>query len=131
MGQMNLDIAREEMVNTQKSYDIIKNKVDAGLAAMEELYQAELNLATSKSSVQDQEVSFENAKDQLKLYLGMDLFEDILVLADVTANPVPIDLNKAIENGLKSRMELRQREIDIETSQFQMIQTKALNEFAG
>ncbi len=131
MSQMNLDIARDELANTQKSYDIISNKVDAGLAAKEELYQAELNLATSKSSVQDAEVSFENNKDQLKLYLGMDLFEDILVLADVSANPVKVDLEQAINTGLKLRMELRQREIDIETSQFAMIETKALNEFKG
>lgn len=131
MAQKNLAIAQEELTNTQKSYDIIKNKVDAGLAAKEEFYQAELNLATSKSTLQNNEVNFENAKDQLKLYLGMDLYEDILVLADVEANPVKVDLDKAIENGLDSRMELRQREIDIETSQFAMIETKSLNEFRG
>ncbi len=131
MAQKNLAIAKEELTNTQKSYDIIKNKVDAGLAAKEEFYQAELNLATSKSTLQNNEVNFENAKDQLKLYLGMDLYEDILVLADIEANPVKVDLDKAIENGLDSRMELRQREIDVETSQFAMIETKSLNEFRG
>ncbi|MEN8117348.1 MAG: TolC family protein [Bacteroidota bacterium] len=131
MSQMNLTIAKEELQNTQKSYDIIVNKVDAGLAAREELYQAELNLATSKSTLQNSEVTFENAKDQLKLYLGMDLFEDILILADIGANPIPVDLDKAIDNGLNSRMELRQREIDIESSQFALIQTKSLNEFRG
>jgi outer membrane protein TolC len=131
MAQKNLEISQEELQNTQKSYDIIKNKVDAGLAAREELYQAELNLATSKSSLQNSEVSFENAKDQLKLYLGMDLYQDILVLADYSVNPVPVDLDKAIQNGLDSRMELRQREIDIENSQFDLIQTKSLNEFRG
>ncbi|MGC9352307.1 MAG: TolC family protein [Mariniphaga sp.] len=131
MTQMNLNIAREELNNTQKSYEIIKNKVDAGLAAMEELYQAELNLATSKSSLQDRQVAFENAKDQLKLYLGMDLYTDFSILADVSANAVPVDLEKAIETGLASRMELRQREIDIESSQFDLIRTKSLNEFRG
>lgn len=131
MSQMNLTIAKEEVANTQKSYEIIVNKVDAGLAAKEELYQAELNLATSKSSLQNNEVMFENAKDQLKLYLGMDLFDDIVILADISANPVPINLDTAINSGLNSRMELRQREIDIETSQFDLIQTKSLNEFRG
>jgi len=131
MAQMNLSIAREELTNTQKSFEIIKNKVEAGLAAREELYQAELNLSQSNSSVQNRQVSFENAKDQLKMYLGMDLFEDILVIADVEAEPVKVDLQQAIDNGLKSRMELRQREIDLETSQFDMIRTKAMNEFNG
>ncbi len=131
MSQMNLNIARDELTNTQKSYEIIKNKVDAGLAAMEELYQAELNLATSKSTLQDRQVAFENAKDQLKLYLGMDLFEDFTVMADVNANPVDVDLQQAIDNGLLSRMEIRQREIDVETSQFEMIRTRSQNEFRG
>jgi len=54
-----------------------------------------------------------------------------MVIADVEANPVKVELQKAIDNGLKSRMEIRQREIDVETSQFDMIRTKALNEFNG
>lgn len=131
MAQMNLSIAKEEVVNTQKSYDITVNKVDAGLAAKEELYQAELNLATSKSSLQNSKVTFENAKDQLKLYLGMDLFKDIMILADISANPVTVNLDTAINSGLNSRMELRQREINVETSEFDLIQTKSLNEFKG
>jgi outer membrane protein len=131
MAQMNLSIAREELTNTEKSFEIIKNKVEAGLAAREELYQAELNVATANSSLQNSQVTFENAKDQLKMYLGMDLFEDILVYADVEASAVPVDLEKAINSGLKSRMELRQREIELETSQFDMIRTKSLNEFSG
>ncbi|VAW22021.1 putative outer membrane lipoprotein silC precursor [hydrothermal vent metagenome] len=131
MAQMNKSIAKDELANTQKSYDIIKNKVEAGLAAKEELYQAELNLATAKSTLQNREVDYENAKDRLKLNIGMDLMEDVMVLADVAANPVPVDLQKAIAHGLSSRMELRQREIDIESSQFELIRTKALNEFRG
>lgn len=131
MAQMNLTIAREELANTEKSYEIIKNKVDAGLAAREELYQAELNLATANSGLQNSQVTFENTKDQLKMYLGLDLFEDILVYADVEAVAVPVDLDRAIESGLTSRMELRQREIEVETAQFDMIRTKALNEFSG
>lgn len=131
MSQMNLNIAHEELKNTENSFNIIQNKVDAGLAAREELYQAELNLATAKSSLQNAEVSYENAKDQLKLYLGMDLYEDFSILANVAANPVPVELETAIESGLASRMELRQREIDIETSQFDLIRTRSLNEFRG
>ncbi len=131
MAQRNLDIAKDELENTQKSYEIIENKVEAGLAAKEELYQAELNLATARSSLQNQEVVLENAKDQLKLYLGMDLYTEFSILANVAVNPVPVDLEKAIETGLKLRMELRQREIDIQSSQFELIRTKSMNEFRG
>jgi outer membrane protein TolC len=63
----------------------------------------------------------------------MDIYSDFVILnIDIsTQEPISVNLEQAIENGLKNRMELRQREIDIENSQFTMIQTKAQNEFSG
>lgn len=131
LAQMNLEIAKEELENTQKSFDIIKNKVDAGLSAVEQLYQAELNLSTSKSNLYNSRVNLENAKDEFKLFLGMDLSEELFVMADVTADSVGVDLEKAVSHGLASRMEIREREIEIENSQFQLVRTKSMNEFKG
>jgi len=48
--QMRLQIAQEEWENQKINYEIIKNKVEGELSRLEELYQAELNLASSKSS---------------------------------------------------------------------------------
>jgi len=129
--QMSLQIAQEEYANQQASYEIIKNKVEGGLSRLEELYQAELNLASSSSSVQNAEVALLNAKDQLKITLGVDINEDLMVLSNVNVDAVPIDLNEAIKYGLENRLELRQREIDIENAQFSLIRTQAINEFRG
>lgn len=131
LAQLSYEISKTEFANTEKSYEITKNKVSAGIAAQEELYQAELNFATAKSSLNNSQVSLENTKDQFKQYIGMDILEEVAVMTDVKLNPVSVDLNKAIEYGLKSRMELRQREIEVESSQFALIRTKAQNEFKG
>jgi outer membrane protein TolC len=131
MAQMSLSIRQDENNNTQKSYEIIKNKVDAGLAAKEQLFQAEVNLETSKSSLASSRVSLESAKDQFKQYIGMDIFEEISVMTDVAVAPIEVDGKKALEHGLASRMELRQRQISIENSQFDLISVKAQNEFRG
>jgi outer membrane protein TolC len=131
MAQMSLTISEDELANTEKSFEITKNKVEAGLAAQEELYQAELNFATAKSNVQNQRVNLENAKDLFKQYIGMDIYEEISVMANVATTPVDVDIKRAIDYGLASRMELRQREINIESSQFDLITTRALNEFRG
>ena len=131
MAQSNLSISQEELVNTKKNYDIIYNKVEADLSAKEELFQAELNLASAESSVEDAMVSLENAKDQLKQKLGISLDEDLAVFTEVNVEKVNINLNEAIANALNSRLEIRQREITTERLDFQMIQTKALNEFKG
>jgi len=130
-NRMSLQIGMEEYENQKKSYEIIKNKVDAGISAMEELYQAELNLATSKSNMENQQVILENSLDTIKNLIGISLFDDISVTADITHRPVEVDLQKAIDHGLKNRKELRQRKISIENSQFNLIRTSAMNEFKG
>ncbi|MBT4483481.1 MAG: TolC family protein [Candidatus Latescibacteria bacterium] len=129
--KMSLDIAVDELENQKQSYEIIKNKVDAGLNALEELYQAELNLATSESNLQNQRVSLDNELDNFKLLIGIALTETILIDADVTHKPVEVDLDKALNTGLKNRMELRQRKINLENAQFDVIRTAAQNEFKG
>ena len=129
--QQSLQIAEEAYANMQKSYSIIKNKVDAGLSAREELFQAELNLATSRSDYENSGVDLENAKDDFKLLIGKSLYDDVIVLPDISVDTVNVDVAFAIDHGLASRMELRQRKIDIENSQFDLIQTKSLNEFKG
>lgn len=131
MAQSSLAISEEELENSEQSFEIIRNKVEADLAAREELYQAELNLANAQSAVEERVVSLENAKDQLKQTLGMPLEEDIEVAVEIEVSPVAIDLIQAVQSGLNSRMELRQREIDIELAELQMIQTKSMNEFRG
>jgi outer membrane protein TolC len=131
MDQNNLEIRKEEYENARQSFDIIRNKVEADLSAKEELYQAEVNLATAQSALDEQLVSLDNSKDQLKQTLGLPLHENIRVVADIRVSPVAVDPVRAVEHGLASRMELRQREIEIQLSDLQMIQTKALNEFKG
>jgi len=129
--QMSLQIAEEEYANQIKSFEMVQNKVEGGLLALEELYQAELNLASSSSSLQNAQVALESAKDQFKVDVGMDIYETIAVLAEVAVDSVPVDLDRAISMGLENRMELRQREIDIKNAQFSLIQTKSINEFRG
>jgi outer membrane protein TolC len=129
--QQSLDIAKQAFENMQKSYDIIRNKVEAGISAREEMFQAELNLATARSDYENKQVELENAKDQFKILIGINMYDDIIVLPNIEVDTVQVDIAFAIDQGLANRLELRQRQIDIESSQFDLIQTKALNEFKG
>jgi outer membrane protein TolC len=129
--QQSLDIARQAYENMQKSYEVSKNKVEAGISPREEMFQAELNLATTRSDFENKQVALENAKDDFKILIGMSLYEDLLVIPNIEVDTVQVDIAFAIDKGLANRMELRQREIEIESSQFDLIQTKSLNEFRG
>jgi len=129
--QQSLDIANQAYQNMQKSHEVSKNKVDAGISAREEMFQAELNLATTRSDFENKQVSLETAKDDFKLLIGISLYDDILVMPNIAVDTVAVDISFAIDQGLANRMELRQRAINIESSQFDLIQTKAQNEFKG
>ena len=131
MAQNTLEIKKEELENAKQNYEIIKNKVDADMVAEEELYQAEVNYASAESAVEDQIASLEDAKDVLKQTLGIPLSENMNVKGNVEFNTVLVNFNQAVAHGMASRMELRQREIDIELADLQMIETKARNEFRG
>jgi outer membrane protein TolC len=126
-----LDITREEFTNQEKSFEIIKNKVDAGLSAKEELYQAELNLASSRASLENRQVALESSLESFKQLLGLSLDEQIIIQTDITYQPVEVSLERAIDHALKTRMELRQRLISIETAMNSIITTSAQNEFKG
>lgn len=130
-AQNNLEISKAELKDAEANFNIIKNKVDADLSTKDELYQAELNLATARSTVDNRIVSLENAKDDFKKILGIDIDTDIEIIAQVTAEPVSVDLGKAIANALSSRLELKQREISRTELDLQMKQIKETNSFNG
>ncbi|MBN1767289.1 MAG: TolC family protein [Prolixibacteraceae bacterium] len=130
-AEQSLITAKEELENQQKSYEIIKNKVEAGLSAEEELWQAELNLQNARSSVNDSEVSLENSKDQLKQTIGLDLDEDIAIVTNIDVKTIDIELEDAIEYGLQKRMELRQNEITLEESRMNLLSVKDNDKISG
>jgi outer membrane protein TolC len=62
----------------------------------------------------------------------MSLYDDIIVIPNIEVDTtVKIDIAFAIDQGLASRMEIRESQINIETSELSLIQTKALNKFNG
>jgi outer membrane protein len=130
-NQMRLEIAQEDLKNNQESYEIISNKVEGGLLALEELYQAEVNLATSRSGVFNAELNLANSMDQFKVLIGLPLDTTLMIAAEIIADTVPVNQELAISHALENRMELREREIDLENANFDLIVAKSTNEFAG
>ena len=99
-NQKSLDIARDEYENQKQNYEIIKNKVANGLIAAEELFQAEVNLATGESAVYSAEITYENLKDNFKLLIGMPLDSEFSALPNIHIVPLQVNLGDAIRHGL-------------------------------
>lgn len=127
--RQSIEIAEEEYKNSSESYDIIENKVQAGISAKEELYQADLTRANSRSTVQSRTMQYENALDNFKILLGRPFEREIEIVANIGKALENTDLKKAIDHGLKHRMELRQQDIEIQNALNDLVRTKAENEF--
>jgi outer membrane protein len=129
--QMSLLIAEEQLQNNEDSHKIIRNKVEGGLLALEELYQSEVNLATSRSNVFTADLNLQNTMDELKVNIGMPIDQDFVIITQIVFDTVAVDPDLAIQHALENRMELRQRQIDIDNSMFALMDAKTVNEFAG
>lgn len=123
--------AREAFQSQKQNYEVIKNKVEQGLIAPEELFQAKVTLATNENSLADTETSYENTKDQFKQTLGLPLDIDISILPDIQIDSVHVDVNQAVKYALTQRMEIRQQQIAIEEGIFSLIEAEDNNKFKG
>ena len=132
LAENQLEISRDALKNEGNNYEIIKYKVEADMSPKEELYQAEVNLATAQSTVERNTVSLNYLYDQLKQTLGMPLKEEINVTANIDdIHPLVVDLDQAVQYAMASRMELRRREMTMERAEIDMLAVKATNEFSG
>ncbi|MDH4271917.1 MAG: TolC family protein [Candidatus Aminicenantes bacterium] len=122
-------IAQDEFKNADEQLKIIESKVQAGIAARGELYQADLTRLSSQAALENKQIQYENAMDSFKILIGMSLDPEIEIVTDIRKQIVEVDLPKAIAHGLASRMELRQRDISIQTALNDLIQAAAQNEF--
>ena len=124
-------IAEEELANATSSYEIIQSKVQAGISAEEELFQADLNQANRRAGLFSTRLQYENSLDEFKLLLGQNLDVTLDVVADLHKQLIEIDLDRALAHGLERRMELRQADISVRSALNNLIRTEAQNEFKG
>ncbi len=130
-SQKDLQIAQDEFENQRKNAEIITRKAEAGLIPLEELYQAEVNLASARTALNNQQINLEDAKDRFKQLIGMPLTQDFLLLPNTTISPVCVDSDEAVKFGLEQRMEIRQQQISVERDLFNLVRAKSENEFKG
>ncbi len=128
-SRMSIQISEEEYKNATESFNIIQSKVDAGITAPEELYQADITKDNSLALLENNRMQHENSLDTFKTLLGIALEALIDVSADIQKTIVEVDLNTAIAYGMENRMELRQRDIEIQNAMHDLIRAGAENEF--
>ena len=125
------EINRETLEQRESAYELARLKYEAGLIPEVEALEAEVDMEEARSSILAAEATLELQKDQFKYYIGLDLSEDIGVKTDVIYKNFDIDLDKALEEGLKNRFEIRENAINLELQEINVTEAKARNEISA
>ncbi len=115
-AKRNMEIVQERVNQTTISYETAMNKYKAGLLAEVEALQLEVELASAKNELLNAETRFREAKDNIKILIGLPIDEDIDVAAELEYKPVKIDLEHAVQSALDNRPELHNAGADINLS---------------
>ena len=124
-------INQESLINAQEALRISKLKQEAGNLSEGEMLIAEINAAQNEVREMESEGKLNTAKDEFKLLIGLDLNEDIELNAEMEFESFLIDMQKAIDEALKNRMEIQEEELGIDLQEIEIKRAKREREVKG
>lgn len=126
-----LEIAREEVNQQEQAYELARQKFDAGLIPEVEALQMEVDLAQSRNRLLEAEGDLSQMKDRFKITVGLPLEQQVAVKTDFALSLFDVDEEKAIEQGLRHRAEIRRGEIDRRLAEITVQETDARTAIRG
>ena len=127
----NFEMATEDVDQQAKTTDVAKKKFDAGLIAEVQYLQMEVDLAEARDRLVSAQASLKRQNDAFKQLIGLESKDEVSVKSGFDYTHFDIDMDKAIQEGLKNRSELRENEISIEQLKITVKETAAQNAIHG
>lgn len=124
LSKLNLDRQKE-------AYTIAKNKFDAGLIREVDALQMEVDLAEAQNNYDLALVNQSSALNSFKETIGLELSDSVTLSSELTYKIVVVDPNKAVKLAMENRLEIREREIQIELAKLSIKQQKAAGMIKG
>ncbi len=126
-----VEIAMEKLTNSNESFRIAKLKSKGGRIAQGDVMSAEVSAAQNKAAYLKTINQMQNEEDFFKQIIGLNLDRKIGIVTNLEYKPVLIDEQKAIEESLKNRLEIKETEMDIELKKIDVDRAKREREFKG
>lgn len=127
--QVEIDAARLE--NSEEAHRIAQLKYQAGRISEGEVLQLEVDAARSRADLTASQSNLEREKNSFRQLIGLSFDEEIEIETEVSYAPLAIDQHKAIEEGLKNRLEVQERLQDIEMQKIQVDRARREKELRG
>jgi len=124
-------INQERLLNSKEAYRIAKLKLETGNLPEGELLTAEIIVGQDESRLMESQGKLEEAYDDFKLLIGLDLNDSIELIADPEFDSFPIDMQKAIDEAIRNRPEVQENNINIQLQQIEIKKAKREREVKG
>jgi len=124
-------IALQTLEQQNEAFELAMNKFKAGVIAEVEALQMEVDLGEARNNYDVATAELQAAENYLKQLLRIDLADSLIINDDLSYLEVAVDLDKALEYGLKNRLEIREREIEQEQAEIDIKSTRVENQITG
>ena len=127
--QKGSDIAQMNLERQTEAYEISKNKYQAGLIREVESLQMEVDLVEAQNSYDMTTFDLNAVTNSFKHLIGLELDATVTLKTEMTNYAiVNVNPNKAVEMAIMNRLEIRDREIQIELQKLQISRQKSLGQ---
>ena len=124
--QKGAEIEQMNLERKTEAYEISKNKYAAGLMREVEHLQNEVDLAEAQNNYDMSTLSLNSSTNLFKRLIGLELDATVTLKSEMTGySVVNVDPDKAVEMAISNRLEIRDREIQIELQQIQIDRQKS------
>ena len=124
-------INEERLTNSQEALRIAKLKFETGNISEGDLLITEIEAARNDVFLSESTGKYERAKDEFKLLIGLNMTEEIDIMAEMEFETVVIDLQKSIEQALDNRLEIKEGEYDVKLQEIEVDRAKRESEVKG
>jgi len=124
-------INEDKLVNSKEAFRIAKLRMETGNIPEGDVLTAEIVVGQDESRLMESEGRLAAAYDEFKLLIGLDLNETIELVAEMEFESFLIDVQKAIDEAIRNRMEIQENDIDIQLQQIEIKRARREREFKG
>ena len=126
LQQKRVEIAQMNLERKTEANEIAKNKYEAGLIREVESLQTEVDLVEAQDSYYKTVFSLKSSTNSFKQLIGLELNATVTLKGEMNDyTMVVVDVDKAVEMAIANRLEIRDRDIQIELQQLLISRLKA------
>lgn len=126
-----VEITEERLGNAREAFRIARLKAESGQIPESDLLTMEVEIAQDEANLSETKNSLEREKDGFKHLIGIDLYTEIAVHAEMDNARVDIDGEFALKQALAHRTELDEASLDIELQKIEVDRAKRTRRIKG